>query len=143
VGTTRADQEVAMRWSLLILVAGCHKSPSEASARALPKPDPVAFAKLDAEAQCTASFPRARPCVDEILQAELVALTGGPIKGGSAFDEPASEREEEAMQRVHCLGAPDYPKAVVECWTVEGCEAFATCVTKHEPELRSGSDHVR
>jgi hypothetical protein len=132
-----------MRWSLLILVAGCHKSPSEASARALPKPDPVAFAKLDAEAQCTASFPRARPCVDEILKAELEALTGGPIKGGSAFDEPATEREEETMQRVHCLGEPDYPKAVVECWAVEGCEAFATCVAKHEPELGSGSARVR
>jgi hypothetical protein len=143
VGAARAGQEVAMRWSLLILVAGCHRSPSEANARALPKPDAVAFAKLTADAQCTASFPRARPCVNEILGAEMAALTDGQIKGGSALDEPTSDREEEAMQRVHCLGEPDYPKAVVECWSVEGCEAFATCVVKHEPEVGSGSARVR
>jgi hypothetical protein len=142
VGAARAGQEVAVRWSLLILVAGCHKSPPEASARALPKPDPVAFAKLDADAQCTASIPRARPCVNEILNAELTALMGGPTKGGSD-DEPASEREAEAMLRDHCLGGADFPKAVVECWTVEGCEAFAACVAKHEPELGSGSARVR
>ncbi|MEO8841207.1 MAG: hypothetical protein ABI704_06515 [Kofleriaceae bacterium] len=131
-----------MRWSLPILVAGCHTSPS-ASPPALQKPDPVAFAKLDAEAQCAASFPRARPCVNEILKAELATVTDGELKVGSGFDEPASDREQEAMQRLHCLGEPAYPKAVVECWSVEGCEAFATCVAKHEPEMGSGSNHVR
>ena len=143
MGAARTGQEVAMRWSLLILVAGCHKSPSEASARALPKPDPVAFAKLDADAQCDASFPRARPCSGEMLKAELAALTDGELKVGSALEEPGTDKEEEAMQRARCLGEATYPKAVVECWTVEGCEAFATCVVKHEPELGSGSDHVR
>jgi hypothetical protein len=132
-----------MRWSLLILVAGCHKSPSEASARALPQPDPVAFAKLDAEAQCDATYARARPCSGEILKAELAALTDGQLKGDSALEEPGTDKEEQTMQRVRCLGEPDYPKAVVECWTVASCEAFATCIAKHEPGLGSGSDHVR
>jgi hypothetical protein len=132
-----------MRWSLLILVAGCHKPPSEASARALPKPDPSAFAKLDPAEQCDATFPRARPCSNEILKAELAALSNGQVTSAPALEEPASEKEEAIMQRTHCLGEPTYPEAVVECWTVEGCDAFATCVANHEPELGSGSDHVR
>jgi hypothetical protein len=142
VGAAGSGQEVAMRWSLLILVAGCHKSPSEASARALPKPDPVAFAKLAAGAQCDATAPRARPCSNEILKAELASLSNGQVKTTPALEEPADDKEAEVLQRTQCL-EPTYPKAVVECWTVEGCEAFATCVAKHEPELSSGSDHVR
>ena len=89
-----------MRWALLVPLLGCHEVPE-------PAPDPVALAKLDTTAQCTAT-------ATEYRRVQLI----GPLGSGNlsqSLDSPATHLD-------NCHGEAKYAGAIVTCWSAVGCD---------------------
>ena len=104
----------------------------------LSPPDPTRYQAMRAEERCQAVAPRATPCIDELLVADMTDVMGsaGREAAQQLDDEVhkrrASGEEAAAMHRLQCAGSPRYPDAVVACWTTETCKAFADCVIRVE-----------
>jgi hypothetical protein len=121
--------------ALVVAASACSK-------KAGPPPAPELFRAMTADEKCEATAPRATLCIDELLIASLQALAQQgsgerELADGLTADlrgTKSSDRQAADMHRMNCLGASDavYAEAVVACWTVEGCEPFAACVTREE-----------
>jgi hypothetical protein len=94
-------------------------------------PDPQRYSTLNEDERCEAAAPRAILCVDHLLVAQFRQLSDGlpeelvkEVTGG----ERTSTTDARLLHRTSCLGDERYADAVVTCWSVADCAAFADCV---------------
>jgi len=130
-------------WIAIVVVVGCKKVDNQ-HARELPLP--TNFAAMSPEAQCTATAPRARPCHNELLRAEMRSL--GLLDTSAINDKPVDDKEADVLHLADCDGSPGYARAIVECWAQPSCDELAKCTFEYAaklegsaaPRVDSGSD---
>ena len=117
----------------VLVLAACDKLPE--------RPAEKEFEALGAGGKCKATAPRAMRCSDELMVAQLRALTmegGGELadvvekdlKDNAPLLEKNPQKDREAMHKLNCVEGPRYAEAVYKCWPIEDCKAFADCVMK-------------
>ena len=118
-----------MRWLWIALLAACDKLPDPPSASE--------FAAMTHQQKCEATAPRATRCTDELMVGELRELTGDreaaeEIGRDYAAGPSPNARQAREIHDISCASDRDgsYLKAIVECWNVSDCTAFADCVYK-------------
>jgi len=115
------------------LVAACEKLPD--------RPDETSFRAMDDYEKCRVTASRAIMCTDELLAAQLRALTGSDGTAGMADlveqdlakdrKMPKQERKQNiAVHKSSCAADAHYPHAVFSCWRIEDCKSFAACVVE-------------
>ena len=110
-----------------------------------PPPDPQRYQTLNEDERCEATAPRAIRCIDHLLLAQFRQLSSELPEG--LVQEVSSARtstsEALVMHRTSCLADDPrspaaYADAIVACWSVEDCVAFADCVVaKQGPPRRA------
>ncbi len=116
---------------LFVVTAACSSKPAA-------PPDPQAYRAMTDEQKCAAVAPRALPCVDELMITILHAVTGDrasdPEFARKIDDEIRANRSDgdlaKTMHQSNCNGDLHYTDSVIACWSVEGCQPFAECVSR-------------
>jgi hypothetical protein len=97
-----------------------------------PPPDPATFRAMTPDEQCAATEPRGADCADEIMLRDIHALDMGSDAIDELDDRIRARRshgsEAKKLHALQCLSSKGYPAAVLACWEVSDCDAFAACV---------------
>ncbi len=114
-----------MRWLVAIALAACSdKLPDPPSAER--------FEQMTDQQRCEATEPRGMRCADALLVASAEALGVEDIGSALRAQPRSTDDEARAMYRVQCAGERKLADAVLACWDIKGCRAFADCVMKLE-----------
>ena len=94
-------------------------------------PDADAFKTMTPEQRCEATASRGTECAGAILAAQLHQLAGDDMKDvETQLKFPTAD--DDKVYRFMCTESSGIAEAVVTCWSIEGCDAFAECVVKND-----------
>lgn len=90
---------------------------------------------LEHEQACAAVAPRAKPCLRNLLVAEMAkTMKIGVVDAEELYRQEAgtsamSAKEADGIHRAMCAGHGHHAASVATCWQQPRCQEFAACVS--------------